>query len=130
VLFGRIANVPGKLQKMPQLLYSYDDIVLSIKQRMQICQQLAKERLVKFKEMQGQVVKSHDHEFERDDLVLLRVEMRQKLEPLWKGPFEIKEVKRPNAVIQELGKRRLQEVHMNRLKPHFSSITGEKNARH
>jgi hypothetical protein len=78
--------------------------------------------------MQGQNVKSLDHEFEKDDLVLLRIEARQKLEPLWKGPYEIKEVKRPNAVIQEVGKRKHQEVHMNRLKPYFSLITGKKNA--
>jgi hypothetical protein len=130
VLFGKLANVPGKLQKMPQPIYNYDDIVLSIKQRMQTCQQLARERLIKFKETQGQMVKSCDHEYKKDDLVLLRVETRQKLEPLWRGPYEIKEVKRPNAVIQELGKRKHQEVHMNRLKPYFSSITGEKNAHH
>jgi hypothetical protein len=76
------------------------------------------------------VVKSCDHEYKRDDLVLLRVETRQKLEPLWKGPYEIREVKRPNAVIQEIGKRKHQEVHMNRLKHYFSSITGEKNENH
>lgn len=97
---------------------------------MQICQQLARERLIRFKETQGQAVKSFDHEFKRNDLVLLKVEARHKLEPLWKGPFEIKEVKRPNAIIQEVGKRKHQEIHMNRLKPYFSSVTGEKNAPH
>jgi hypothetical protein len=102
VIFGRIANVPGRLQQTAQLLYNFDDIVLSIKQRMQTCQQLARERLIKFKESQGQAAISFDHEFKRDDLVLLKVEARHKLEPLWKGPFEIKDVKRPNAIIQEV----------------------------
>jgi hypothetical protein len=122
--------VPGRLQQTPQPLYNFDDIVLSIKQKMQTCQQLARERSIKFKEMQGQMVRSFDYEFKVNDLVLLKVETRHKLEPLWNGPFEVKDVKRPNAIIQELGKRKHQEVHMNRLKPYFSSITGEKNAHH
>jgi hypothetical protein len=127
VLFGRIANIPGNLQRSPQPLYNFEDIVLEIKHKMQNCQQLARERLVKFKESQGQKVKSNEYEFKKDDLVLLRVEQRQKLEPLWKGPYEIKEIQGPNAVVQELGKRKEQKLHINRLKPYFSSISGTKN---
>jgi hypothetical protein len=128
VLFGRIANIPGKLQKVPQPLYNFDDIVLGIKQKMQNCQQIARERLIKFKELQGQRVKSNNYEFKENELVLLRVEARQKLEPLWKGPFEIKGIKGSNAVVQELGKRKQLEVHINRLKPYFSSLSGVKDA--
>jgi hypothetical protein len=47
---------------------------------------------------------------------------------LWKGPFEIKEVKKPNAVIQELGKRKKTEIHITRLKPYFSSLSGARDA--
>ncbi|PNF18384.1 hypothetical protein B7P43_G12483 [Cryptotermes secundus] len=119
VLFGRVANIPGKLQRQPQPIYNFDDIVLEIKQKMQTCQQLAKERLIKFKESQGQKVKSNSYEFKENDLALLRIENRQKLDPLWKGPYEIKKIQGSNAVIQELGKRRHQEVHINRLKPYF-----------
>jgi hypothetical protein len=60
-------------------------------------------------------------------MVLLRVEARHKLEPLWRGPYELKELKRPNAVIQEVGKRKRQEIHINRLKPYFSPLSGEDN---
>jgi hypothetical protein len=73
--------VLGKLQQTPQPLYNFDDIVLNIKQRMQTSQQLARERLIKFKVMQGQAVKSFNHDFKRNDLVLLKVEARHKLEP-------------------------------------------------
>jgi hypothetical protein len=48
VLFGRIANIPGELRRQPQPLSNFDDIVLEIKQKMQNCQQIAKERLIKF----------------------------------------------------------------------------------
>jgi hypothetical protein len=124
VLFGRTANIPGRLQRQPQPLYNFDDVVKDIKYKMQNCQQVARERLIKFKESQKEKVKSYDYEFKENDLALLRVENRQKLDPLWKGPFEIKKLKGSNAVIQEVGKRKHQEVHINRLKPYFSSLSG------
>jgi hypothetical protein len=58
-------------------------------------------------------------DFEENDLSLLRAETRQKLDPLWKGPYEIKRIQGSNDV-QELGKRKHQKVHINRLKPYFS----------
>jgi hypothetical protein len=128
VLFGRIANIPGKLQRQPQPLYNFDDIVLDIKQKMQNCQQIARERLIKFKESQREKVSFNSYEFKVNDLVLLRTENRQKLDPLWIGPYEIKKIQGSNAIIQEVGKRKHQEVHINRLKPYFSSISGIKNA--
>jgi hypothetical protein len=127
VLFGRVANIPGGLQKTPSPLYNFDDIVMEIKHKMQNCQQLAKERLIKFKEAQSQKVKFNEHVFKENDLVLLRIETRQKLDPLWKGPFEIQEIRGKNAVIQELGKRKKSEVHINRLKQYFSSLSGVKD---
>jgi hypothetical protein len=130
VLFGRIANIPRKLQQTPQPLYNFDDIVMDIKYKMQGCQRLAKERLIKFKEVQKQKVKSNEREFKENYLVLLRVEARQKLEPLWKGPFEIHEINRPNATIQEIGKRKKHVVHLNRQKPYFSLVPGTKDVSH
>jgi hypothetical protein len=77
VLFRRIANIPGKLQRQPQSLCNFDDIALEIKNRMQNCQQVARERLVRFKESQREKVKSNDYEFKDNDLALLRVENRK-----------------------------------------------------
>ena len=68
-------------------------------------------------------MKSNEYDFKVNDLVLLRIENRQKLDPLWRGPYEIKDINGSNAVIQEVGKRKHQEVHINRLKPYFSSIS-------
>ncbi|PNF41072.1 hypothetical protein B7P43_G06245 [Cryptotermes secundus] len=125
VLFGRIANIPGKLQREPQPLYNFEDIVMDIKQKMQSCQQIAKERLIKFKEAQKEKVKCNEYLFKENDLALLKVESRQKLDPIWKGPYEIKKIISPNAIIQEVGKRKHQEVHINRLKPYFSHSVSE-----
>jgi hypothetical protein len=127
LLFGRVANIPGELQRKPEPVYKSDDIVASIKQRMQSFQQVAKERLVKLKELQSQKEKHNDYDFKVNDMALLRVEARHKLGPLWKGPYEVKELTRPNAVIQEVGKRKKQEIHINRLKLYFSPLSGEEN---
>jgi hypothetical protein len=101
LLFGKIANIPGKLQQTPQPLYNFDDIVLEIKRKMQNCQQLAKERLMKFKETQSQKVKSNDYNFNKNDLVLLREETRQKLKLLWKGPLKFKRSINPMQSFKE-----------------------------
>jgi hypothetical protein len=122
VLFGRLANISEKLRQ-PQPLYNFDDIVLEIKNRMQSCQHIARERLVRFKEAQKDKVKSSRCDFKINDLVLLRIENRQKLDPIWKGPYEIKGLKGSNAIIQEVGKRKHHETHINRLKPYFCSIS-------
>jgi hypothetical protein len=66
---------------------------------------------MKFKESQGQKVKLNSYDFKENYLALLRVENRQKLDPLWKGPYKIKRIQGSNAVIQELGKQKHQEVH-------------------
>jgi hypothetical protein len=95
---------------------------------MQTCKQKAKERLIKFKETQKETVKSNEHAFIENNLLLLKVEARQKLDPLWKGPCEVKKIKGSNAVIQELGKRKCQEIHIYSLKPYFSSLTGDEYA--
>ena len=86
---------------------------------MQSCHKLAKERLVKFKEVQQEKVKSNLVKFNVNDLVLVKIENRHKLEPLWKGPYEIKSIEGPNAIIQEVGKRKHQTLHTNRLKMYF-----------
>jgi hypothetical protein len=106
VFFGRTANIPGKLQRQPQPLYNFEDVVKDIKYKMQNCQQVARERLVKFKESQKEKVKSYDHEFKENDLALLRVQNRKKLDPLWKGPYELRKLKGSNDVILEVGKRK------------------------
>jgi transposase InsO family protein len=35
LLFGRLASIPWKLQRTPQPVYNFDDVVVSIKQKMQ-----------------------------------------------------------------------------------------------
>jgi hypothetical protein len=89
-----------------------------IRQKEQNCQQIAMESLIKFRESQ--------RHFKENYLVLLKIENREKLEPLWKGPYEIKKIQGSNAVIQEAVRKH--QVHINRLEPYLSSLSHINNA--
>jgi len=43
ILFGRNANVPGKLQQQATPVYNYDDLVHDIKRKLQEYHKLAKQ---------------------------------------------------------------------------------------
>jgi hypothetical protein len=49
VLFGRKANIPGQLQWKTALLYNYDDTVHNVKQKLQICHEVARANLMQSK---------------------------------------------------------------------------------
>jgi hypothetical protein len=51
---------------------------MNIKEKMQKCQQIAKKRLIKFKELQRQKVKFNGYAFKENDLALLNIQNRQK----------------------------------------------------
>jgi hypothetical protein len=119
ILFGRKCNLPGTLQKEISPVYNYDDIVSMIKQQIQEASQNAKLKLIKFKSDQNEKDKRKGTCFQQNDLVWLLKEQRNKLDPLWEGPFEIQKIEYPNAIIQKIGKRKHVKVHMNRLKPYY-----------
>jgi hypothetical protein len=119
LIFGKRCNLPGELEQEVQPLYNYDDIVKVIKYRLQESHHIARKNLMKFKEKQQ--AKTHSNELNKDiginDLVLVKREQRKhKLDPLWEGPFEVKEIDYPNLVIQRIGKRKREKVHMNQAK--------------
>jgi hypothetical protein len=57
------------------------------------------------------------------DMVLLKNEKPGKLDPLWLGPYKVAEMDRhgSNAIL-ELNKKKRSKVHINRLKPYWSTI--------
>ena len=56
---------------------------------------------------------------------MLKIEERNKLDPSWKGIFEIKEINWLNVTLQQIGKCKFQVVHSNHIKPYFSSLQNE-----
>jgi hypothetical protein len=123
VLFGRKANVPGKLQQQPTPMYNYDDLVHDIKMKLQECHKIARANLVRTKQhrVEQQASETNVPKFHVGNAVLLRNEKAGKLDPLWLGPFTIVEI-HPNGsnVTIRLSKSKRVQVHINRLKKYQS----------
>ena len=128
ILFGRKCNLPGELSEKGTL-YNYDDLIHVIKHRMRESHHIAQQNLQKFKEKQQErVPEKNVVTFQVNDLVLVQNKRKKhKLDALWEGPYEIKEVQLPNLVIQQVGKRKKRTIHVNLVKPFCSQERQDEN---
>jgi hypothetical protein len=55
-----------------------------------------------------------------------REQRQHKLDPIWEGPYEVKELEYPNLFIQRIGKRKREKVHLNQVKL-FHSLLGNQD---
>jgi hypothetical protein len=92
VLFGRKCKIPGVLQKGIQALYDYNVIVTVIKRQIQEASEIARSQLVSFKMKQNEKDKKIGQCLQIKDLVWIRKEQRNKLDPYWEGPYEVQEI--------------------------------------
>jgi hypothetical protein len=83
---------------------------------------IAQQNLRKFKEKQQErVPEKNIVAFQVNDLVLVQNKHRKhKLDALWEGPYEIKDVQIPNLVVQRVGKRKKCTISVNLVKPFCS----------
>ena len=97
--------------------YNVDNYALEVKQQLQIAHKIARELLNRSKETNKMIYdqKSKTYCFKKGDLVLIRIENRNKLEPIYKGPFIIKEIIGVNAKILDKNNNEELLVHKNRL---------------
>jgi hypothetical protein len=122
LLFGHIPTLPTSVKQPPKVNYTYDDFINNLKQKMQHSNQLAKENLLKCKNISKNNYdkNSYTRIFEIGDKVLLYDESvrrgrSKKLSALWIGPYTIiKKISDVNYTIQK-GKNK-QTIHANRLK--------------
>ena len=123
IMFGKKANVAGQLQQRTAPLYNYDVMVHDVKQKLQMCHELARTNLMKSKQrsVAQQTSKVNMSIFNKGDKVLLRNEKAGKLDSLCAGPCSIYEID-PNGctVIFYLSKKKKVNVHVNRLKIYHS----------
>ena len=105
ILFGRKANIPGQLQQRTVPVYSYDDTVHDVKQKLQTFHEIARANLMQSKQRRvaSQVGKVDMPTFQNGDKVLFRNEKAGKLDSPGVGPYKIYELD-PNGsnVILEL----------------------------
>jgi hypothetical protein len=143
LVYGRLANLPGALQKAPTSpLYNYEDFLLDAKYKMQVTHEIARKNLIKGKEEQKEKFdkkKANHIDFKEGMEVLLsndasKIGVSRKLSPLWTGPYRIVRVNENGTLaLQYVGKKnskcnkKFQTVHANRVKPYFSSSFQDEN---
>jgi len=117
MVFGRKANLPGQLQQRTAPLYNYGDTVHDVKQKLQICHEIARANLMKSKQRRvaQQASKVNMPIFNKGGKVLLRNEKAGKLDSLWAWHSTIYETD-PNSstVVIDLSKKKKMKVHVNR----------------
>lgn len=122
LVYGFQSILPSTLYEAPNPQYNYDDYVLELKSRLQTAHEVARKELLaaKLKSKEYYDTKSKKFQLSIGDRVLLYDETvrrgrSKKLSSQWIGPYEVLEVDKVNATIKR--GRRIQKVHVNRLKP-------------
>jgi hypothetical protein len=118
VVFGRQANLSLSIQRKPDPVYNYDDVVMDIKRKNQITWAVVKENSenskAKTKLQYDKTTK--ERECKIGDYVYLKKEARSsKLNNLRRGPYKVIEVSTPQNVTIMI-KNKPVRVDMNRLK--------------
>jgi len=118
LLYGKKLEIPIKLSHEPEPRYNYDNYYYDLKQKMQEAHKLARQNLIKSKIKSKQHYDSNENPIEihvKDQILLRDKTQKNKLNPLWIGPFEVTDVlDRENIVI--LRGRKHVTVHKNNVK--------------
>jgi hypothetical protein len=124
LVYGFKASMPSTVQGDPSTQYNYDDFLIELKGRLQTAHKIAREKLISSKEKSKEYYDRDAKEttFKIGDRVLLYDETvrrgrSRKLCSQWLGPYEIVSLDKVNANIKK--GRRIQKVHLNRLKPFY-----------
>ncbi|KAF0694863.1 zinc finger BED domain-containing protein 1-like, partial [Aphis craccivora] len=110
--------IPVKLKCNPEPRYNYDDYVFDLKQKKQESHKIARERLInkKIKSKKQYDKKEFSEDLDVKDLISLKDKtQKNKLSPLWKGPYEILEILDTENVVIQRGRKKV-TVHKNDVK--------------
>ncbi|CAI6362678.1 unnamed protein product [Macrosiphum euphorbiae] len=121
LLYGKNINIPVKLKAKPEPRYNYDDNVYDLKQKFQEAHQIARNRLIKNKEVNKRYYdkKTNTEELKINDMILLKDHtQRNKLSPLWKGPYEVLDVLDSENVVMSRNRNKV-TVHKNDVKLYY-----------
>lgn len=121
LVFGKSCNLPSNIENQQNPLYNFDSYPHQLKYRLQQACNDAKNNLILSKEKRklNYDKKSNEIDYRIGQLVLLRNDSGLKMDPLFKGPYEILEIKSPNVAIKVNNK--ITYVHKNRIKMYYST---------
>jgi len=125
LLYGKELDIPVKLKCNPEPRYNYDDYIFDLKQKLQESHKIARERLIKrkIKSKEQYDKNQHSEDIHVKDLILLKDNtQKNKLSPLWKGPYEVLEVLDTENVVIQRGRRQV-TVHKNDVKKYYENPT-------
>lgn len=120
LVFGQIARLPSNIQETIDPLYAFDNYPLELKFRIQQASEDARKNLLhsKFKRKNTYDQRSTTCvNYKPGNLVLVKNENQNKMQPLFKGPYEVIQEVSPNLVIKVNDKE--VTVHKNRVKLYY-----------
>lgn len=118
LVFGKKANFPfDKVLKSKDPVYNFDNFYYVLKNNLQTL--LSKSQIILENEKCKRTSKINSNlkplNFKLNDLVLLKLHNRKKLDPLFTGPFKILEINEPNVKLLDIAKGTTQTVHMSQI---------------
>jgi hypothetical protein len=119
LIFGKLPFLPTDLvDSKIDPIYNIENYAKEMKFRLQEASKRAKKFIIEAKEKSKIYFDKTTNEsnFEINDEVILESENRRKLDPIYKGPFIVIQVDKPNSVIKCKTSGKIQTVHNNRLK--------------
>ena len=114
LVFGRNERITPNVKDTYSPLYNYDDYSKEFKYRLKIAHDRTRKHIeqVKFKLLKEQQ-NINQVNFEIGDQIALTNENRTKLDPVYKGPYKVKEINGPNMIIENT-EGVVQKIHKNR----------------
>lgn len=119
LVFGKPCNLPNNLTTTLDPIYNFDNYAIELKYRLQKSQIAAKNNLASCKETRKLMYDKHLNPiiYKTGDLVLVKNENCNKLDPLYIGPFPVVKDSSPNVIISVNGSEKI--VHKNRTRRYY-----------
>lgn len=120
LVFGKLSFLPTNVKSQIDPIYNFDNYPIELKYRLQKAWDDARNNLIESKTKQKNAIELHKNSIllKVGDTVMIKNNPSNKLEPIYRGPYEVAEEKAPNVVLR-IGDR-LIEVHKNRVKLYHS----------
>lgn len=120
LVYGKIARIPNSVYKSNEIEVSYDDYASEMRGAFKRLHDIAKENLICSKHKRKEIYDKQANEWQPmwGDRVLVRTNPTgtgQKLQALWKGPYEVVSFPSEQTTVIKNGNK-LEKVHNNRLK--------------
>lgn len=120
LLYGKCARIPNSVYKLNSMEFCYGDYVKEMKASFKKLHDTAKENLTLSKQKRKEAYDKNTNEWQPmwGDLVLVKAVPTgtgQKLQSLWRGPYEVVNLQSEQTTVIKNGKR-LEKVHNNRLR--------------